>query len=88
MADKKISTAEFVRHFGQYHDEAQRAPITLTKHGRDSVVVLSAEMYERLMKDSNPRRAYAAGETPPELSKILLDELDRQSAEYQAGKDE
>jgi prevent-host-death family protein len=84
MDTKTISTVEFMRHFGRYHDEAQRGPITLTKHGRPSVVVLSVEIYERLLRD-DPRRVYAAGETPPELADLLLAELDRQSAEYREG---
>jgi prevent-host-death family protein len=86
METKSVTTAEFIRHFGRYHDEAQRGPITLTKHGRASLVVLSAEVFERLARNDDPRRAYAAGETPPELAELLLRELDRQSADYQAGK--
>jgi prevent-host-death family protein len=88
MTATKVSTAEFIRHFGRYHDEAQRSPVTLTKHGRASVVVISAETYARLLHESDPRRAYAAGETPAELAEILLAGLDRQSAEYLAGKNE
>jgi prevent-host-death family protein len=88
MRTKTVSTAEFIRHFGRFHDEAQREPITLTKHGRASVVVLSAETFERLMRNDDPRRVFGPGETPPDLAKLLVDELDRQSAEYQAGKHE
>ncbi len=36
MPDKSVTTAEFLRHFGRYHDEARLAPLTLTKHGRPS----------------------------------------------------
>lgn len=86
MNTKSVSTAEFIRHFGRYHDEAQRSPLTLTKHGRASVVVVSAETFDRLVTQSDPRRAFAAGETPPELAETLLNELDRQSAEYAADK--
>ncbi len=32
MTGKTVPTADFIRHFGRYHDEAQRAPITLTRH--------------------------------------------------------
>ncbi len=85
MDTKSVTTAEFIRHFGRYHDEARRAPITLTKHGRESLVVLSAELFERLAGNEDPRRVYAAGEVPPDLADMLLGELDRQSAEYQAG---
>lgn len=63
-------------------------PITLTKHGRASVVVVSAETFERLISNDDPRRVYGTGETPPDLAEMLVNELDRQSAEYQAGKDE
>jgi len=85
MDTRSVTTAEFIRHFGRYHDEARRAPIMLTKHGRESLVVLSAELFERLAGQADPRRVYAAGEVPPDLAEVLLAELDRQSAEYQAG---
>ncbi|KPH06311.1 type II toxin-antitoxin system prevent-host-death family antitoxin (plasmid) [Rhizobium acidisoli] len=85
MNTKTVSTAEFIRHFGHYHDEARRAPITLTKHGRESLVVLSTELFERLKGNEDPRRVYAAGETPSDLAELLIGELDRQSADYKAG---
>jgi prevent-host-death family protein len=88
MTHKSVPTADFIRHFGRYHDEAQRTPITLTKHGRASLVVMSAEAYERLTQIEDPRRVYGPGETPPDLAEMLLTELDRQTAAYQAGQDE
>lgn len=84
MTRRSVSTADFIRYFGRYHDEAREEPLTLTKHGRPSVVVLSAAAYEKLVARADPRRVYGAGETPPELAEVLLAELDRQSAEYQA----
>jgi prevent-host-death family protein len=86
MKTRTVSTAEFIRHFGRYHDEAQREPIALTKHGRNSVVVISAEKYERLVSDADTHHAYGPGETPPKLAAMLLSELDRQSAEYLDGE--
>ena len=88
MDSSIVSTAEFIRHFGRYHDEALRSPVTLTKHGRASVVVVSADAYERLLANANPRRVYGAGETPPELATMILAELDRQSAEFHAKSDD
>ena len=82
MPDKSVTTAEFLRHFGRYHDEARLAPLTLTKHGRPSLVVLSAETFRQLTEQADPRRAFAAGETPPDLALRILGELDRQSAEH------
>ncbi|TGE01143.1 type II toxin-antitoxin system prevent-host-death family antitoxin [Methylobacterium nonmethylotrophicum] len=82
MPDRTVTTAEFLRHFGRYHDEARLAPLTLTKHGRPSLVVLSIDAYQQLTAQADPRRAYAAGETPPDLAHLILAELDRQSAEH------
>lgn len=48
MSEKTITSFEFVRQFGRYHDEAMREPITLTKHGRPTVVILPFDQYERL----------------------------------------
>ena len=49
MRTKTVSMAEFIWHFERYLDEAQRAPLTLTKNGRASVVVVSADIFERLI---------------------------------------
>lgn len=83
MASKTTSSAEFVRHFGRYHDEAMREPIALIKHGRASVVVVPAEEYERLTNRCNPRRVYRTSDTPPELAAMILDQIEKDTAEYQ-----
>ncbi len=44
----RISTADFIKNFGAHADQALAAPVTITKHGRDRFVILSAEAYERL----------------------------------------
>jgi prevent-host-death family protein len=89
MTNKTISTVEFIRHFGRYHDEAMREAITLTKHGRASVVVMPVDVYERMMKgEEDPRRAYGAGEMPRELADSFLAQLEKDSADYQASKDD
>lgn len=81
MNTKTVSTADFIRHFGRYHDEAQREPLTLTRHGRPSVVVMSAEMYESLTaRAQDVRRAYRADEAPDDLAGLMLAEFDRLDA--------
>ena len=84
-----IPTAEFLRNFGRYHDEAQRQPVTLTKHGRPSAVLISAEMFEKLTADrTDPRRVYRTEDAPPELASLILGEIDRFAAEFEANPDE
>ena len=48
--DKAVPAAEVQKNFGLYQDEALVAPVTVTKYGRPSVVILSAAEYERLKK--------------------------------------
>lgn len=45
-----VPSAELLRHFGRYRDIAQREPVTISTRGRDSLVLLSAEEYQRLKR--------------------------------------
>ncbi|AYM57015.1 type II toxin-antitoxin system prevent-host-death family antitoxin [Agrobacterium fabrum] len=88
MKRKSISTAEFIRHFGRYHDEAQKSPITLTKHGRPSVVVVPVALFEKILGSEDPRISYAAGEMPDELADIFKTQLEKDSDDYRKSRDE
>ncbi|MDZ7928501.1 MAG: type II toxin-antitoxin system prevent-host-death family antitoxin [Agrobacterium sp.] len=88
MKRKSISTAEFMRHFGRYHDEAQKSPITLTKHGRPSVVVVPVELFEKMVGSDDPRTSYGAGEMPDELAAMFKTQLEKDSEEYRTSRDE
>jgi len=61
----RVSSAEFQRAFGPLADKALTAPIAITKHGRDHLVVLSAEEYARMKRSY--RRVYLAAEIPDEI---------------------
>jgi prevent-host-death family protein len=50
MAMLTVSAAEFQRNFGRYQDEALKQPLSITRNGRDRLVVLSVEEYQRLKK--------------------------------------
>jgi prevent-host-death family protein len=45
-----VSAAEFQRNFGRYQDEALKQPVSITRNGRDRLVVLSVEEYQRLKR--------------------------------------
>ncbi len=45
-----VSSADLIRKFGRYRDIAQREPLTITNHGRESLVLLSSEEYQRLKR--------------------------------------
>ncbi len=44
---KTLTALEDKNRFGQLIEAAQRQPVTVTKQGRGSVVVMSVELYER-----------------------------------------
>ena len=46
---QRVSSAEFVRKFSAYCDEALAEPIVLTRNGRDRLLIISVERYKQLL---------------------------------------
>ncbi len=46
----KVSTADFIKNYGTLADKALQEPVTITKNGRDRLVMISAEEYARLKR--------------------------------------
>lgn len=67
----RVTTAELVRSFGSVADQALKEPVTITKDGRDRLVLLSAEEYARLAR--RDRQAVRA----EELSEAELERIGR-----------
>jgi hypothetical protein len=71
----RVTASEFQKSFGAISDAALRTPVMITKQGRDHLVVLAAEEYQRLM--GQERKVYAAGELPDEwVKKIRTTHMD------------
>jgi prevent-host-death family protein len=60
----RVTAAEFQRAFGPLSDKAAREPLTITKHGRDHLVLMAADEYARLKR--RDRRVFAAAELTAE----------------------
>ena len=69
MAETRFSTAEFIKNYGQLADRALTEPITITKNGRDRLVVLSEEEYQRLKR--RDRRVYRVADIPLDLLEAI-----------------
>jgi hypothetical protein len=79
----EITSEEFQQNVARYQDEALYSPITITKDGRAHTALLSATIYEVLVKgrivrrvedlDEGTIKAIAESEIPPEA--IQLDHL-------------
>jgi prevent-host-death family protein len=50
MDTTRVTQFEFQRDFGEIADKAVREPVTITREGRDDLVVLSAQEYARLKR--------------------------------------
>jgi prevent-host-death family protein len=65
----KVSTADFIRNYGTLADKALTEPVTITKNGRDRLVLVAVEEYERLKR--RDRRVYATGELPEDIISLI-----------------
>ncbi len=65
----RVPASEFQREFGRLRGVAHREAVIVTSHGRDDVVLLSAEEYQRLR--SLDRRALPVSELPDDVIAAL-----------------
>ncbi|MGF7146466.1 PHD/YefM family antitoxin component YafN of YafNO toxin-antitoxin module [Sphingomonas zeicaulis] len=74
---RSVSSVEMAKSFGRFSREALIAPLTITHHGHDSLVLMSAAEYQRLKRrdrevltlgdfTDEDRAAIAASRTPSE----------------------
>jgi prevent-host-death family protein len=64
MRPTRVTATEFRQDFGALTDKAKREPVVITKRGRDSLVVMSAEEWNRLR--GRARRVGSSTELPEE----------------------
>jgi prevent-host-death family protein len=77
----KVSSAEFQKNFGRYQDVALTQPVTVTRNGRDRMVMLSVEEYHRLKR--RDRRVMGAGDfTDGDIAAIEGAEPPAESARF------
>jgi PHD/YefM family antitoxin component YafN of YafNO toxin-antitoxin module len=59
LAMVRVTSAELQRYFGRFRDRALREPVSVTHHGRDSLVLLSADEFARLKSLDSRQALYA-----------------------------
>lgn len=74
----RVSSAEFLKRYGALSDTALSEPVTITRNGRDRLVLISAETFERMSRYT-PRARRIDELTDAELA--MIDEA-RVSAEH------
>jgi prevent-host-death family protein len=70
----KVTSTEFQQNVGRYQDAAMQAPVVITKHDRPHTVLMSAALFEVVMKgrvarnvedlDDDTLRAIAGASVP------------------------
>lgn len=81
----KVPAADFERNIGRYQDVALRQPVAVTRHGRESTVLIAADEYARLKRRdrhvmgladfSDVEIAALESSRPPVEAKAFDDEL-------------
>jgi len=66
----KVSSAEFIKNYGTLADKALQEPVTITRNGRDRLVLISSEEYER-MRRRDRRVIRAEDMSDAEMEEIL-----------------
>lgn len=46
----RVSSAEFLKRYGAVSDRALNEPVTITRNGRDRLVLVSAEEFQRISR--------------------------------------
>ena len=69
MEATRVTASEFQQAFGALSDKARHDPVVITKHGRDSLVVMAAEEWERLRR--RDRRVGLTTELPEEWAEAI-----------------
>jgi prevent-host-death family protein len=77
----RVSASEFQRQFGRLRGIAHREAVIVTSHGRDDVVLLSAEEYQRL-RSLDRRAMHVAELTDEDLAALDVVEIPEEAARY------
>lgn len=69
----RVTATEFAKNFGRYREEAQRAPVAITSHGRTTGYFLSPHEFAELERlRAYERRAYRIDELPDDLFEAIV----------------
>ena len=85
----KVTSSDFQQNVGRYQDAALQAPVAITKNGRPHTVLMSAALFEVLVRgriarpvedlDDDTLKAIANSAVPPEFAALRCGRDDRPS---------
>ena len=81
MSDHSVSSTEFQKAFGRIREAALKEAVTITHHGRDSLVLVAADEYRRL-KSRDRRSLHVSELTDAEMKAIEEAEIPAEAAAF------
>lgn len=73
---KTFTLSELNRKAGDITDAALVEPVALTKHGKEKLVMMNAEFYQKLLRQTEVVKAYRVDEAPQDMHDDLMRGLD------------
>jgi PHD/YefM family antitoxin component YafN of YafNO toxin-antitoxin module len=81
MTRVTVSSAEFLKAYGRISETALSEPVSITNHGRERLVLLSADEYRRLkLNDRRALRPWELGEA--DLMALAVAEAPAEAAAF------
>ena len=81
MTNIRVSSGEFLKAYGRISETALREPVSITNHGRDRLVLLSADEYRRLKR--NDRVALSIWELSEEdIEALRISDAPEEAAQF------
>ena len=75
---RSFTTVELLRDLKTVTHAAARAPVAITQHRKARFVLMAVEDFMQLReRKADPRRAFRAKETPPQLRRMMEQGLDQ-----------
>ena len=78
---RTVSGSTFAKQFGRYRIVAHREPVSVTSHGNEDLVLLSADEFKRLkLRDQTPLFAWEL--TSEHIAALNHDDIPEETAEF------
>jgi prevent-host-death family protein len=81
MTKVTVSSGDFLKAYGRISETALREPVTITSHGRERLVLLSADEYRRL-KQNDRTALYPWELSDDELNALAVSEPPAAAAQF------
>lgn len=81
---KRFSFTDVSKTPGQVLDEAMKGPVTLTKHGREKLVIVSAEQFRALVARGSETKGYSLHDPKAPYAEELREAVDAALEELDA----